>query len=178
VRLVLVALTGAIITDAGRIVRAESGPNATTGAAQAPELAWPAAAYRVAWEEAYVPEEGAPNLMLAVPVTFRNSGNKVWPASAVFIAYHWFRDNKIVVWDGERTRLPRDVRAGGRATLSVRVKAPAEPGDYLLQITLVHENVVWFEQKGADTILRPVAVRTTGSVDCGPGASTPCIATP
>jgi hypothetical protein len=102
----------------------------------------------------------------------------VWPASLVFVAYHWFRDDKVVVWDGERTRLPRDVRAGGRASLSVRVTTPAEPGTYVLQLTLVHENVSWFENKGGATVARPIVVGTaTASVDCGDG-STSCTATP
>jgi hypothetical protein len=157
-RVALVALVVVTVMNARQTVRAEPGVAATTGAAQAPELAWPNEAYRVDWEEAYVPLEADANRMQAVPVTLRNSGNKVWPASVVFVSYHWFRDGKLVVWDGERTRLPRDVRAGGRATLAVHVKTPAEPGAYVLQLTLVHENVIWFEHKGANMFIRPVAV--------------------
>jgi hypothetical protein len=110
-------------------------------------------------------------------VTLRNGGTRVWPASAVLVSYHWFRDDKLVVWDGERTRLPRDLRAGGRATLAVRVKAPAEPGAYVLQLTLVHENVSWFENKGANTVIRPIVVRTTTELVDGDGGGSASCAT-
>lgn len=135
---------------------------------------WPGEAYRVEWEEAHIPEEVAASGRIAVPVTLRNSGNRVWPASQVFVSYHWFRDGKLVVWDGERTPLPRDLRAGSRATLSVRVATPSEPGSYVLTVTLVHELVTWFEHKGATMLVRTLAVRPpTQSSARGTGGSTP-----
>ena len=79
-------------------------------------------------QEAHIPAEVAAGVKIAVPVTLRNTGNRVWPASQVFVSYHWFRDDRLVVWDGERTPLPRDLRAGSRAALSVRVATPPEPG--------------------------------------------------
>ena len=177
-RLALVVLMVMAVTTAGQTLRAAPDRQTATAGARALGQEWPTEAYRVEWEEAHVPREAAANLMLAVPLTLRNSGNRVWPASLVFIAYHWFRDDKVIVWDGERTRLPRDVRAGGRASLAARVKTPTEPGSYVLQLTLVHENVSWFENKGARTFTRPIVVgTTTASVDCGSG-STSCTATP
>jgi len=177
-RVALVVLMVMPVATADQTLRAAAdGPTAAVGARALGEV-WPNEAYRVEWEEAHVPQEAAANLMLAVPVTLRNGGNRVWPASLVFISYHWFRDDKLIVWDGVRTRLPRDVRAGSRASLAVRVKTPAEPGAYVLQLTLVHENVSWFENKGANTFSRPIVVgTTTASVDCGNG-STSCTATP
>lgn len=175
VRLALVALMVMPVTPGYQALRAAADRPLATAVAQAPERAWPNEAYRVEWEEAHVPEEAAANLVLAVPVTLRNAGNRVWPVSLVFVSYHWFRDEALVSWDGVRTRLPRDLRAGGRATVAVRVKTPAEPGSYLLQLSLVHENVIWFEHKGADTLVRPIVVRAaTTPVDCGDGGSTPC----
>jgi hypothetical protein len=58
------------------------------------------------------------------------------------------------------------------------VKTPAVPGAYVLQLTLIHENVSWFENKGAKTFIRPIVVgTTTASGDCHSG-STSCTATP
>jgi hypothetical protein len=174
VLLALVSLMVVCVTDVFEGVHAAPLQAATVGTAQSPESAWPEKAYRVDWVEADVPEEAAPNVILAMPVTLRNTGDRVWPASAVFVAYHWFRDNKLVIWDGERTPLPRDVRAASRETVAVRVKTPAEPGAYVLQVTLVHENVTWFEQKGATTVIRPVVVSsTTRPADCAL-TSPPC----
>jgi hypothetical protein len=165
VRLALIVLMVMPVMSGYDAMSAAPERSALTVVARRPELAWPNEAYRVQWEEAHVPPEVAANMVLAVPVTLQNSGNRAWPASLVFLAYHWFRDQKLVVWDGERTRLPRDVRAGGRATLAVRVKTPAEPGAYTLQLTLVHENVTWFENMGASMVIRPIVVRTTASAD-------------
>jgi hypothetical protein len=178
VRLALVVLMVMPVTTADQTLRAAADRPAAAVGARALGEVWPSEAYRVEWEEAHVPQEAAANLTLAVPVTLRNGGNRVWPASLVFISYHWFRDDTLIVWDGVRTRLPRDVRAGGRASLAVRVKTPAEPGAYVLHLTLVHENVSWFENKGANTFSRPIVVgTTTASVDCG-SDSTSCTATP
>jgi hypothetical protein len=139
----------------------------------APEQ-WPDQAYRVEWEEAHIPEEVAANIKIAVPVSVRNNGDRVWPASQVFVAYHWFRDDRLVVWDGERTPLPRDLQPGRRAAVSVRVATPTEPGSYVLTLTLVHEHVTWFEHKGAAMTIRPVAVRPpTQSSDFSIGGVTP-----
>jgi hypothetical protein len=143
-------------------------------AARAVPDPWPDQAYRVAWEEAHVPEEAAAKVQIAVPVTLRNTGNRVWPASQVFVSYHWLRDGRLSVWDGERTPLPHDLRAGSPAALSVRVSTPTEPGAYVLTLTLVHENVAWFENKGATILSRPVSVRAlTRTVDGSISGFTP-----
>jgi hypothetical protein len=139
------------------------------------QTAWPDQAYRVEWGEARIPEEVAANTTIAVPVLVRNDGNRVWPASQVFVAYHWFRDERLAVWDGERTAMPHDLRAGSRVALAARVATPREPGSYVLMLTLVHEQVTWFEHKGATTIVRPVTVRpSTQSIDCGESGSPSC----
>jgi hypothetical protein len=134
---------------------------------------WPNEAYRVEWEEAHIPDEVAANVTIAVPVTLRNTGDRAWPAAQVLVSYHWFRDGKLVVWDGERSLLPRDLRAGSRATLAARVTTPAEPGSYVLTVTLVQEHVTWFEHKGANTVQRPVAVRRLTRTDGGSSGFTP-----
>lgn len=126
----------------------------------APDTPWPDEAYRVEWIDAHTPEEVAPNIRLAIPVTLRNAGDHVWPASQVFISYHWFRqENALAVWDGERTALPRDLRAGSRVSVSTRVATPPGPGSYVLVMTLVHEHVTWFEHRGAATVVRSITVR-------------------
>jgi hypothetical protein len=140
--------------------------------------AWPDRAYRVEWADAHIPGEVVTSSKIAVPVTVRNIGDQVWPASEVFLSYHWFRGDQLVVWDGERTRLPRDLRAGGRAAVSVHVATPTEPGSYVLKLTLVHELVTWFEHKGAIPMVQPVAVRPRiRGADCGVSGSTPCLST-
>ena len=136
---------------------------------------WPDQAYRVEWVEVHIPAKVAAGVKIAVPVALRNSGNGLWPASQVFVSYHWFRDDRLVVWDGLRTLLPRDLRAGSRAVLSARVATPPEPGSYVLKLSLVHELVAWFENRGATMFSQPVAVGPpTQSGDCGSSGSSSC----
>jgi urease beta subunit len=136
--------------------------------------AWPDRAYRLQWEVAHIPEEVATSTVVAVPVAVRNTGDRTWPASQVFVSYHWLRDEQLVVWDGKRTSLARDLRAGNRTEVSVHVATPAEPGSYVLMLTLVHELVAWFEHKGATPIVRPVTVRSPVHAACGVSGSMPC----
>ena len=156
------------------MIAAATMPAIGDAARAAPEP-WPDQAYRVEWEDAHVPEDVATKTRIAVPVTLRNTGNRVWPASQVVVSYHWLRGDRLVVWDGERTALPRDLRAGSRASLAVHVTTPSEPGSYVLNVSLVHENVTWFEHKGATMVVRPVVVRPpTASADCGVSDATSC----
>ena len=142
--------------------------------AQAAATSWPDEAYRVDWTEVHLPAEVAPGVRIAVPMAIVNSGNRVWPASQVFVSYHWLRDGRLIVWDGVRTALPRDLRAGSRAALSAHVTTPDEPGSYVLQLTLVHELVTWFEHRGAVMSLHPVSVRRSTQLSSCAGGSTPC----
>ena len=161
----------------GHAVRTVLDQSALAAVIQQPavEMPWPDQEYRVEWAEVHIPAEVAAGVKIAVPVAMRNAGNRVWPASQVFVSYHWFRDDRLVVWDGERTPLPRDLRAGSRAALSVRVATPPEPGSYVLKLTLVQELVAWFELKGATMFIQPVAVTAaTQSVDRGSSGSPPC----
>jgi len=120
--LAIVALTVVSVTTTHETVHAAQGRPVATADAQASEREWPEKAYRVDWVEADIPEEAAANVMLAVPVTLRNIGNRAWPASAVFVAYHWFRDDKLLVWDGglcqRRRRSASSVGWTGRVKLS------------------------------------------------------------
>ena len=51
----------------------------------------------------------------------------------------------MVVFDGSRSRLspPLDPNATGRYPM--KIVAPEQPGEYILQTTMVQEDVCWFE---------------------------------
>jgi hypothetical protein len=69
---------------------------------------------------------------------------------AVRLSYRWLaRDGAVVVEDGERTELPRDLPPGGRVELRAVVRAPDAPGRYTLRLSLVQEGVAWFDARGA-----------------------------
>jgi hypothetical protein len=66
------------------------------------------------------------------------------------IAYHWLRaDNESVVhFEGWRTPFPAPVPPNARVTLPVIVKAPGEPGAYILVWDVVHEHRTWLSTEG------------------------------
>lgn len=64
----------------------------------------------------------------------------------LFVSYHWRHSSgDVAAWDGLRTSLPYPLYNGNTEEMLVTVQAPAEPGDYVLEITLLHENVRWYD---------------------------------
>jgi len=146
------------------------GANSTVPAATQPTTAAapiaPLTSFRVEWISQQVPTEMEVLKWYDATITLRNPTNVLWPArgpipGSVNIAYHWSSpQGKLLVLDGERTPFPHDIGPGETIKLDkVRVIAPASPGEYRLQISLVQEGVSWFESQGAKTITVPVKVR-------------------
>jgi hypothetical protein len=52
-----------------------------------------------------------------------------------------------VIPDGGRTPLPRDVVPGMNIEVEQEIRAPLEPGLYVLELDLVRERVSWFSRK-------------------------------
>jgi len=91
--------------------------------------------------------------MATARVVVRNDSGEVLgsrPPHPVHVAYHWVDADSgaMEVFDGERTTLPAAVAAGGRVALPARVRAPARPGRFRLQVRLVQEGVGWLEHGG------------------------------
>lgn len=118
--------------------------------------------FGVAWEEVRAPRTLAAGETAAFPVRVRNTSRAPWRASgaaAVRLSYHWLdADGTTVEFDGLRTELPLPVAPGGAVTVQQDVKAPAEPGRYVLELDLVFEHVGWFSGRGAATHRAPVRV--------------------
>jgi hypothetical protein len=91
---------------------------------------------------------------LTVPVTLVNASGSAWPArgvARVALSYHWRRTDATdeqVLWDGERTALPKDVGAGESVDALVKVVVPGTPGAWELSLDAVREEVGWFSERG------------------------------
>lgn len=93
----------------------------------------------------------------ALPVKLRNTGterwlpygkeNRVW---AVHLGYHLAPLAAVAQRsEGDRTRLPEIVSPGEEVSVDLQAVAPAEPGEYLLEVGLLQEVVDWFESRGS-----------------------------
>lgn len=115
-----------------------------------------------------------PGSVTRIAAAIRNDSESGWSADGliqhagsyrVSVCYRWLNadGSAAVVVEGERTPLPEDVPPGGTIDVLVAVRAPAEPGKYLLRVTLVQENVAWFDQATGSQSQWPVEVRPAGS---------------
>jgi hypothetical protein len=107
-----------------------------------------------------------------VVVRLRNDGSDRWRPGATRLCYHWVRHRddlmlptsevrQVLVHDGARAELPREVAPGGVVSLMIPVAAaqqdgaplpPSSPGDlwhYRLQWDLVEGEDGWFSQEGS-----------------------------
>ena len=109
--------------------------------------------YRVAWLSVDAPSQGAVGETVRFPVRVRNVGSLTWPPDGpnpVHLTYKWLDANgTVVVEDGLRTQLGREVPPQDEIALDAQVQFPTEPGQYNLRMDMVHEFVVWFHWKGS-----------------------------
>jgi hypothetical protein len=65
----------------------------------------------------------------------------------VRLAYHWIEKTtrQMVVFEGNRSELLPRLGPNAAARYPMKILAPNEPGEYILQSTLVQEGVCWFE---------------------------------
>jgi len=51
--------------------------------------------------------------------------------------------------DYGRAELPRDIEKGDRASVELSLRAPSEPGSYIVRLDMVNEGTCWFAQRGS-----------------------------
>jgi hypothetical protein len=74
---------------------------------------------------------------------------KTTDSRPIFFSYHWHHENQeIAEYDGERNAITKPINPGEIASHEYRIKPPSCPGRYILELTLVHEGVCWYEQFG------------------------------
>jgi hypothetical protein len=136
------------------------------------ERFWRSVAFRDQDYRAGIGAPGAPTRLRAgerveLHLRVRNLGPVTWPAHGdtrgmyqVNAGDRWLdREGRRVVNDLDgRTALAADLPPGGEAELLLPVKAPGEPGDYVLEIDMIHEGVTFFFEKGSQTLRLNVKV--------------------
>jgi len=113
--------------------------------------------------EGRLPPVLAPGSTATESLELQNQGALPWlrvPPCPVALSYHWLdaESGAMVVRDGLRTMLPVDLYIGGRVQVRAQVRAPSQPGRYLLWWDLVHEHTSWFSERGDQGLREPVVV--------------------
>jgi hypothetical protein len=128
------------------------------------QLAPPVRDFKAAIDVPDPPSAMAAAQRVALRVDIANLGGDAWPSlgeRSVRVSYHWIdAEGVVAVQDGERTHLPHDVAPGSRVSMWATVVAPADPGRYRLQLSLVQESIAWLEQLGGTPC--ELAVTITG----------------
>jgi 4-amino-4-deoxy-L-arabinose transferase-like glycosyltransferase len=126
----------------------------------------PEGAFRAEFRALDIPQSVAAKKRFRVRVAVRNLGDAVWPARErglspyrLSAADHWLdAEGRTVTNDDGRGALPRDLPPGEEAEITFDVNAPPRPGDYLLELDMLQEDVAWFALKGSKTLRVPVKV--------------------
>ena len=101
----------------------------------------------------------------AIQVNIKNASDVAWYARGaavnhassnkfyLAVANRWLKaeGEKLVTDMDGRYGLPRDLKPGEETRVPLLVTAPKEPGDYILELDLVQEQVAWFHDKGSGT---------------------------
>jgi len=93
-----------------------------------------------------------------------NIGRVTWDSdgeSPIYLSYHWLdaTGDRVVAYDGARTKFDEPVVPGGSATVHALVRAPRAAGSYRLEWDLVQEDRLWFStEQGAP---EPMLTRAT-----------------
>ena len=81
-----------------------------------------------------------------VSVTVKNTGTQSWTPGVTFLSYHWYQGSTCIVWDGERTSLPKSLSPNETITLNAKVTANVPVGLYTLKWDMLGP-ATWFSQK-------------------------------
>ena len=68
------------------------------------------------------------------------------------------KDGKLLTEMDGRIGISKDLRPGEEVEIPLVITAPKEPGDYILEVDLVQEQVSWFNEKGSPTARTKITV--------------------
>lgn len=138
-------------------------------------------AYRAAIEVTGLPAEAPRASELTVRVRVTNVSPHAWsqPASGpLTVGNHWVdaASGRIIINDDGRASLPPVLGAGEHCDLTLTMRTPSRPGDYICEFDAVHEYVAWFAHRGSATTRQPLTITPAGDAAGAPPAIEPVTA--
>ena len=98
----------------------------------------------------------APGSTVELRMTVKNISSATWPGSArlpnspIALGNHWLNEaGELLLRDDGRTCLTVDLKPGEEIEMSLAVHTPTKPGNYLLELDMVQEQIAWFVDKGS-----------------------------
>jgi len=156
--LVCAACGGPEATNEGGGRPAASAPAASQPSSTQIRAALPDAAFKAMLTPVAPPPRMRAGEKQVVQVHVKNASPTPWPAMgetdgkfAITLRNRWLAPNgeKVVNDLDGGTSLPHDLAPGAEATMSIRITAPKEAGEYLLEFDMVQEQVSFFRDKGS-----------------------------
>ena len=97
-----------------------------------------------------------PETEINVPVIVKNISRLDWVSqenAPIRMGNHWLSGDgkEMLIQDDGRSVLPYMLKAGESILVNLKIKTPAEVGQYICEIDLVQESVTWFKDRGAMT---------------------------
>jgi hypothetical protein len=101
---------------------------------------------------------------ITVAITARNAGALTWSwggGNPFRLGYRYYRNRRLLTLAPDkdlRSDIPDDIHARTDRVIQARIALPDTPGNYTLEIDLVHEGVAWFKERGATVLTRWLTV--------------------
>ncbi len=133
--------------------------------------------YQVEWLGEQFPARLLAGQMISAPITIKNTGSMTWPwggGNPVRLGYRYYRNRRplpIPPVRDLRTDVPEDVAPGQTIVIDTHIALPEEPGNYTLELDLVHEGIAWFKEKGSPPLTRWLTVEAPEFAGAQPGDS-------
>jgi glycosyltransferase involved in cell wall biosynthesis len=113
--------------------------------------------YQARWHVPNAPSEACAAQTFTLNAEVRNIGGALWlpvseSAFGVNVVYRWHCAEQVSEW--QRLPLPHSVPPNKSVALSLTLQAPAQAGEYILELDLVREGVTWFAQTTGGGALR------------------------
>ncbi|MFN2511554.1 MAG: hypothetical protein ABR568_08935 [Pyrinomonadaceae bacterium] len=125
--------------------------------------AFPPSVYREEIVALDAPSLMRPGQKVNIRFKVKNLGSSSWPAVGtkdfryqVNLGNHWIGASTTV--EDNRVAMTADLPPGGETEMTLAVTAPTTPGEYTLELDMVHEGVTWFSERGAQPLRLNVRV--------------------
>ncbi len=112
-----------------------------------------------------LPQDLHPSETVEGTVTLRNDDIYPWVTTKVTdrginVSYHWRTlTGTLVVKEGLRSVLPNIIQPRETVTMPLTIMTPSQPGQYLLDLDMVHETIIWFSDAGTPGPLFQVDIK-------------------